>query len=137
LLADVRSYAINPVTGALTAIAGSPFATGAAPFSVAITRANPPVREVYITNEGSKTVSVINPSSNTVVDTVKVGPNPVDAALTPDGTKAYITDAGADTVSVIDSVTNSLAATVRVGWRPVDAAVTPDGSNVVCDQRRF
>jgi 6-phosphogluconolactonase len=64
LLADVRSYAINPVTGALTAIAGSPFATGAAPFSVAITRANPPVREVYITNEGSKTVSVINPYSD-------------------------------------------------------------------------
>ena len=62
--------------------------------------------------------------------TVTVGPNPVDAVPTPNGTTAYITNAGADTVSVIDTTTSSLTATVTVGWRPVDAAVTPDGSSV-------
>jgi 6-phosphogluconolactonase len=127
---NVSGYTINPVTGALTPIAGSPFLTGAAPVSVAITRAKPIVRAVYVTNEGSKSVSVINPTTNTVVATVTVGPIPVDAVVTPNGASAYITDAGANTVSVINTATNSLAATVGVGWLPVDAAVTPDGSNV-------
>ena len=86
--------------------------------------------DVYITNAGSETVSVINPPSDTVVATVKVGPNPVDAVLTPNGAFAYITNAGADTVSVINTATNSLAATVRAGSHPVDAAVTPDGSSI-------
>jgi YVTN family beta-propeller protein len=91
---NVSGYTINPVTGALTAIAGSPFLTGAAPVSVAITRAKPSVRAVYVTNEGSKSVSVINPTTNTVVATVTVGPIPVDAVVTPNGASAYITDAG-------------------------------------------
>ena len=34
---NVSAYTIDPTTGALTAIAGSPFATGAGPVSVAIT----------------------------------------------------------------------------------------------------
>jgi 6-phosphogluconolactonase len=94
----VSVYKINPSTGALTAVAGSPFAAGARPWSVAVARVKPSVRAIYITNEGAKSVSVINPSTNTVVATVKVGPNPVNAALTPSGPTAYITNAGADTV---------------------------------------
>jgi YVTN family beta-propeller protein len=58
---------------------------------VAVTRAKPSVRAVYITNEGSKSVSVINPSTNTVVSTVAVGLNPIDAAVTPNGATAYVT----------------------------------------------
>src|SRR5271157_1519641 len=34
---------------------------------------------IYIVNEGSHTVSVIDPSTNTVVDTVRVGFGPVQA----------------------------------------------------------
>jgi YVTN family beta-propeller protein len=124
----ISVFTMNPTTGTLAAIAGSPFAAGSVPNSMAITPSV--VRAVYITNEGSKTVSVINASANTVVATVKVGPNPVDAALTPNGATAYITNAGEDTVSVINTATNSLLATLKVGWHPVDAAVTPDGSSV-------
>jgi YVTN family beta-propeller protein len=40
-----------------------------------------PFREVYVSNKGSKTVSVINPSTNTVFAAVKVGRKPVDATL--------------------------------------------------------
>src|SRR5258705_368024 len=69
----ISAYAINPTTGALAPIAGSPFPTGSVPTSIAITRAKPSVRAVYVTNEGSKSVSVIDPSTNTVVSTVTVG----------------------------------------------------------------
>ena len=101
----VSGYTINP-SGALTAIAGSPFAAGSRPVSVAVDPSGKfavtrPARGVYITNAGSKSVSVINPSTNTVVATVTVGRNPVHAAVTPNGASAYITNAGANTVSVI------------------------------------
>ena len=129
-----RGTRINP-SGALTAIAGSPFAAGSRPVSVAVDPSRKfavtrPARGVYITNAGSKSVSVINPSTNTVVATVTVGRNPVHAAVTPNGASAYITNAGANTVSVINTLTNSLAATVTVGRFPVHAAITPDGSSV-------
>ena len=126
---NISGYRINSATGALTAVACSPFA-GTRPANLAFTRATPSARAVYIINEGSESVSVINPSTNTVVSTVTVGPNPVDAAITPNGASAYVTNAGADTVSVINTASNSLAAKVKVGWRPVDAAVTPDGDSV-------
>ena len=127
----VSGFTIDPLTGALTAIAGSLFGpVGYSGFSVAVARVKPSVHGVYITNEGSKSVSVINPSTNVVVSTITVGANPVDAALTPNGATPYITNAGADTVSVVNTATNAVTTTVKVGWHPVDAAVTPDGSSV-------
>jgi YVTN family beta-propeller protein len=71
--------------------------------SIAVASIKQGIHPIYITNEGSKSVSVIDPSTNTVAATVTVGSNPVDAALTPDGTAAYITNAGADSVSVLNT----------------------------------
>ena len=88
------------------------------------------VPEVYITNEGSHTVSVIDPSTNSVLATVSVGRDPVETVLAPDGTTAYVLNAGAGTVSVLNMATNSVTATLRVGLLPGHAAVTPDGRSV-------
>src|SRR5271165_4651715 len=60
-----------------------------------------PLATIYIINEGSHTVSVIDPSTNTVVDTVRVGFGPVQAVLAPKGTTAYVLNSGAGTVSVV------------------------------------
>jgi YVTN family beta-propeller protein len=88
------------------------------------------VPEVYITNEGSHTVSVIDPSTNSVVATVPVGRDPVETVLAPNGTTAYVLNTGAGTVSVLNTAINSVTATLRVGLLPGHAAVTPDGSSV-------
>ena len=80
---------IDPATGALTAI--GTFNAGTAPISVAVARVKPSVRAVYTTNAGANTVSVIDPSTNTVLTTVTVGPNPVDAAFTPNGATEDVT----------------------------------------------
>jgi YVTN family beta-propeller protein len=122
---SVSGYTIDPRTGALAAIIGSPFAAGADPVGIAF--AHPKVHAVYITNTGSNTVSVINPSANTVVATVIVGSNPVYAAITPDGSRVYVTNAGAKSVSVISTATNQVIATVGVGANPADVSITPDG----------
>ena len=62
--------------------------------------------------------------------TVRVGSDPVQAVLTPNGTTAYVLNTGAGTVSVVNTATNSVTATIKVGLLPGHAAVTPDGSSV-------
>ncbi len=84
----------------------------------------------YITNSGSDSVSVIDLSSNTVVDSVSVGGEPYGVAVTPDGTKVYVTNYVDDTVSVIDTSSDTVISTITVGWSPEGIAVTPDGTKV-------
>jgi YVTN family beta-propeller protein len=109
------------VTG-LTFVAGGSFTGTMTPITT--------VPDVYITNLRSNTVSVINPSTNTVVATVPVGRDPAETVLTPNGTTAYVLNTGAGTVSVVNTSTNSVKATLRVGLLPGHAAVTPDGSSL-------
>jgi len=58
---NISGYTINAQTGALTPIAGSPFATGDTPTSVVI---DPAGNFVLVTNAGSGTVSAYSISAN-------------------------------------------------------------------------
>lgn len=51
---SISAYAIDPTTGALTPITGSPFAAGTNPFSITIT---PNGQYVYVANSGSSNIS--------------------------------------------------------------------------------
>lgn len=82
----------------------------------------------YVTNAVSNTVSVINTTSNTVVDTIPVADGPSGIAVTPDGGHAYVTREGADAVSVIDTASNTVGDTTSVGVFPHSVALSPDGS---------
>ena len=86
------------------------------------------VRAAYVANAGSNSVSVINPTTNLVVTTVPVGPNPVDIAVTPNGSTAYVTNAGSNSVSAINTTSNTVVATVTVGFSPVHVAIKADGT---------
>ncbi len=46
-------------------------------------------------------MSVINTSTNTVVNTVPVGTRPQGIAVSPDGSHVYVANSGSNTVSVI------------------------------------
>jgi DNA-binding beta-propeller fold protein YncE len=52
---DVSAYTIDATTGVLSAIPGSPFAAGTAPFSVAV---DPSDKFTYVANWGSNNISV-------------------------------------------------------------------------------
>jgi len=82
----------------------------------------------YVTNVNGQDVSVINTVTNTVVDTIIVGSNPVDVAITPDGAFAYVVNNSSGTVSVIATTSNTVIATVGVGSFPRELAITPDGA---------
>ena len=97
------------------------------PYGVAV---NPAGTRVYVANFFGTTVSVINASTNSVIDTVQVGNSPSVPAVNPAGTRVYVTNYGDDTVSVIDTVTNSVIKTVSVGDQPEGAVVHPAGTRV-------
>jgi large repetitive protein len=91
-------------------IVGSPISTGVMPIGVAIT---PDGRYVYIANNGSNTVSVLDAVTDRVVNSVSVPAGPIGVAVTPDGKYAFVTSAvfgsfTGNTVSVINTATNTL-----------------------------
>ena len=83
--------------------------------------------QLYVSNLGSNTVTIIDTSTNLVIKNLTVGPNPAGMALTPDGSKAYVANNGGDTISVIDAATLSELPTIQVGNQPTGIAITPDG----------
>ena len=52
---------------------------------------------IYVTNQGSNSVSVIDPATNTEPTTITVGTNPEVVAY--DGTNIWVTNNGDDSVS--------------------------------------
>jgi len=86
----------------------------------------------YVANSGSNDISVINLSTNTVVQTIPLplGSFPQEIVATPDGRKLYVTNIGNGTVSVINTATNAIKRTIILpgGAGPQGIAITPDGS---------
>ncbi len=89
---------------------------------------------VYVANEGTPSISVIDPTTNLVVDTILLNPSetPVQIAIPPGVPRAYIsTDTGH--VIVVDTNTNLVIDTIVLPLSVVSAeaiAATPDGSAV-------
>ncbi|MEK3790104.1 YncE family protein [Paenibacillus sp. FSL K6-1230] len=76
------------------------------------------VNNVYVTNQGSDTVSVIAGTPNHVIQTITVGSSPWAIAINEVTNRIYVANYGPDTVSVIDGVNNGVIATVAVGSAP-------------------
>src|SRR6185437_15383004 len=105
---------------------------GSKPNSIAFGLSN-----IYVTNSGSNTISVIDGKTNKVVATIPVGASPHDIIGSMLG-KLYVTNSGSDNVSVIDGKTNKVVATIPVGASPHRVAicmsktyVTNSGSNTI------
>src|ERR1700739_295106 len=96
---------------------------------------------VYAADQTSNTVSVIDPSSNTLLGVIRLG-DPIPGALTPlykgqllvhglgyspDSKTLAVVSIGSNSVTLIDTATNKVKATVYVGRSPHEAFFTPDG----------
>ena len=71
---------------------------------MAVSATGPEAGDIYVSNELGKTVSVIDPFTNTVVATVDVGTVPNGVVVSPTGPDAadiYVANFGSNTVSVI------------------------------------
>lgn len=82
---------------------------------------------LFVTNEASNNVSVINNQSGTVVANILVGKRPkgIAAVLGSEGARVYVANSGSNTVSVIDPTTNEVEneVLIRFGKEPEGIAV--------------
>lgn len=73
-------------------------------------------------------VALVDPSTDTIIQTIQVGRNPGALAKSPDGTTVYVVNGADHTISVIDTRERRVVATLDVGLSPVAVVVTPDNS---------
>ena len=85
---------------------------------------------IYVPNQGSGTVSVVNTATNTVINTITVSTNPQSVAFTHDGSIAYVCDEGITTnnVDIINVATNTVVGTITAGSYPSALALSPKSS---------
>jgi phospholipase C len=120
------------VNASTFAMAGAVTSGTTNPYGVAAT---PDGSEVWVTESGTNTVSVISTTTNKITGTVVVGVYPHGIAITPDGKTAYVANTGPNTgqggselVSVVDVASQKVTGTVNVGEAPLVVAISPDGS---------
>jgi len=106
---------------------------GLSPWGVVV---NPTSKLVYVANEVSNSVSVIEATTNTVAVVIPVGINPVALAITPDGATVYAANVhqGQIPISVINTPTNTVTKTIDLGsgepFGTNQLAVSPDGAEL-------
>jgi YVTN family beta-propeller protein len=86
--------------------------SGAMPSHLAF---SPDSRFVYVTEQGSNTVSKIDLETRKVVTRLPIGSAPAGIWLTPDGTKLLVGVMGADFVAIIDRATDKVIGKVVTG----------------------
>src|SRR2546429_402172 len=91
------------------------------------TRAGAELR-VFVTNEKSDDVTVIDAATRAVVGTIPVGKRPRGVAVSPDGRRVYVTNSNSDSLSVIDAKTLEVLSTVPAGLRPEGVTPNPAGT---------
>src|SRR5881628_1724866 len=80
-------------------------------------RAGAEVR-VFVTNEKSDNVTLIDAATRKVIQTIPVGKRPRGVAVSPDGRRVYVTNSNSDTLSVIDARSLAVLSTVPAGVDP-------------------
>jgi YVTN family beta-propeller protein len=116
-----------------------------------LARAQETTYRVYVTNERSGDVTVIDPAANSVVATIAVGTRPRGIRASSDGSKIYIAlsgtpisgppdkreeqasetryaDRSADGIAVINCATNKVIDKLQAGIDPENLALLPDDS---------
>lgn len=111
-------------------------------------RGGPPIQpgdRVYTADQTSNTVSVIDPTSNTLLGTIPLGnaqPDDLLGALynrqvgvhglgfSPDGRWLDVVNVTSNSVSIIDTASNTVQGTVYVGRAPHEGFFTPDGKEL-------
>ena len=144
---SVSAYTINASTGALAAVAGSPFVAGVSPISVTI---DPTGKFAYAANYGSSDVSayLINTSTGALtpidadpntagIQNFLAGTNPMSVTIDPTGKFAYVANSfnggitGNSVIAYSINPTSGVLTTIGIissaGTSPLSVTVHPSG----------
>src|SRR5574341_1501040 len=125
---DVEESVLDPSNAVIATVSENVLPT---PIFIAITGDN---SKLYVANFGTPStpgekVSVIDITTNRVINTVEVEPNPIAVLIAPDNSRVYV--ANADTITVIDVPRDIVINKIFVrGGGPTSIAIAPDGSKV-------
>jgi YVTN family beta-propeller protein len=107
-------------------VVGPAIPVGELPGSTAVT---PNGRTLYVANEGSEDVTVIDTATNMVIATIPLGGRPGQLSISPNGAFAYVSLEDKDAIVAINTQTNQIVGTpIPAGKVPWGIAVSPDGS---------
>ena len=131
---------INALTNKLidtkpsTTLTVDPISVGSAPQQIAV---SPDRTRIYVTNQNSNSVSVINTATNAIDGAaIAVGSKPAGVALSADGSTLYVAN-GDDSVSVVDTKTRTVFGLMTLDGVPENnlhaVVVRDDGGLLVTD----
>ncbi|MEP6807166.1 MAG: cytochrome D1 domain-containing protein [Chloroflexota bacterium] len=86
---------------------------------------------VYVANEHSGDVAVIDPATLKVIDRYKTGKYPEHVVPDWDLSKLYVNNMSSSTITVIDPVTSKPTGEILAATTPYDLYYTPDGSKAI------
>ncbi|TAG24225.1 MAG: hypothetical protein EAZ37_16770, partial [Burkholderiales bacterium] len=124
---NVSAYTINPSTGALTAVAGSPFTAGDTPRSVTV---DPSGKFAYVANLLDRNVSayIINTTTGALTPVAgspfAAGNGPASVTVDPSGKFAYVANVSSNNVSAY-TINPTTGALTPVAGSPFAAGDTP------------
>ncbi len=95
--------------------------------SVRVTHGNERPSLAYAENLFGNSVTPIDLTTGATAPEIRVGEEPRDAVLSPDGTRLYVANVGGGSISVVDTAAQRTTATVKVGSSPNGLALTGDG----------
>ena len=86
--------------------------------------------DIYVSNGGGNTVSVISGATNSLVFNVVVGGGPGTPVLDTANGDIYVPNEESNSVSVISGATNAVVATATVGDQPFQAVLNPGNGGI-------
>ncbi len=89
--------------------------------------ASPNGKWLYVAENLSNKVAVIDLATKKVVTKIDVGEYPYDCTITADGKRVYVSNWGSRNVGVIDTATNKVIGTIATGDHPNDLELTRNG----------
>ncbi|MCE7067035.1 alkaline phosphatase family protein [Dyadobacter sp. CY326] len=113
-----------------------PAVGGSSPNSLAATD-----KFVFVSNGNNDCVSVIDIAKDTVVNTLRLNPEPrlgnlrglipFGVTVSPDQQRLFVAEAGINAVAVIDIPTMKVIGHIPTGWFPSKLKVSPDGKKLI------
>jgi DNA-binding beta-propeller fold protein YncE len=109
----------------------TPSSAGTTPWTVSLPSGSAPTAlviangAVYVADSGSKQVTVVSPSSNSITATLALPAAPVALAATPDGTEVFVANQD-KSVTVISTADNTLLTTIANVTAAVPVAIVAD-----------
>lgn len=87
-------------------------------------------KTLFVSNEDSATISVVNVASGAIESSIAVGKEPEGVRVSPDGRWIVTTSESGNAIFVIDAQTRKVVRSIPVGKRPRDVAYSQDVKTV-------